>query len=161
MGDKVDNGREQEPREVEAGAERAATGAREFRDENERAMHGGGETDYPFRLPPDVAEADRLRAGGDVKLADRQEQVARDQARAAETLRLNAETIRNTARSLAGAGDGLRENRDGLRGIREDVDVIRRQVARAREQLDDAGVPDANPAGDPGRGAEDGERGGG
>src|SRR5687768_13610077 len=100
VSDNLDPRRDEGLREVETEAERLAADAQRFRDENERGMDRGQETDYAFRLPPDVAHAGRVRAEGDVDLADRQESMAETQRRAAEALRRNAEILQGTARAL-------------------------------------------------------------
>ena len=122
-------------REVEREAERLAGDAAGFRDENERGRQRGPDTDYAFRLPPDMAEADRVRAGDDVELAGRQEQVAEIQRRAAEALRRNAELLQGTARELDRAGEAVRDNRGDLSAIQENAQEIQEQMAQAREQV--------------------------
>jgi len=128
-------------REGESEAERLAADARDARDENERGMHRGQETDYAFRLPPDMAEADRVRSADDVELMDRQEQMADAQRQAAETLRQNAELLQGTARALDDAGAAVRDNRGDIADIQQNAQELQAQVNRAREQVDEAQVP--------------------
>jgi chromosome segregation ATPase len=160
VSDNLDPNRDESLREVAADAQRAADDAREFRSENERAARRGQDTDYDFRLPPDMAEADRVRASDDVELADRQESMAETQRRAAEALRRNAEILEGTARELDRAGEAVRENRDDLRDIQQNTEELRAQVSQAREQVDRTDVPevDRSEMGD-GRGGKEGGNG--
>ncbi|HEX6909678.1 MAG TPA: hypothetical protein VF142_04775 [Longimicrobium sp.] len=161
MSDSLDPRREDDVREAETEADRLAADAQHFRDENERGMDRGQETDYDFRLPPDVAHADRVRAEGDLDLADRQESAAQTQRRAAEALRRSAEMLQGTARELGRAGDAVRENRDDLRDVQQNVEALRAQTDQTREMVDRAEVPDVDRADtDAGNGRRDGERGG-
>lgn len=141
MSDNLDPDRDENLREVEAEAQRAAADAQQFRDENERAMRRGQDTDYDFRMPADMAHADRVRAGDDVELAARQESVAETQQRAAEALRRNAEVLQGTARELDRAGEAVRDNRDDLRDIQQNTKALRAQLSQAREQVDRTDVP--------------------
>jgi predicted ribosome quality control (RQC) complex YloA/Tae2 family protein len=143
-------------RDVEEGADRVARDAQEARAENERGMIRGEETDYAFRLPPDMVEADRVRSADDVELSARQEQVADTQRQAAETLRRNAELLQGTARELDRAQEAVRDTRDDLREMQQNQEEIRGQVAQAREQVEKARIPEVNRGGDDG-----GERGNG
>jgi hypothetical protein len=163
VSDNLGPDRDENLREVEAEAQRAAADAQEFRDENERAARGGQETDYDFRLPPDVAHADRVRAGDDVELASRQESVAETQQRAAEALRRNAEILQGTARELDRAGEAVRDNRDDIQDIQQNAEALRAQVSQAREQVDRTEVPRVDDdGGQGGNGRDDeGERGNG
>jgi len=129
--------REESLREVEAEARRAASDARAFRKENERGVHDEGSPG----LPADVAEVDRVRAGDNVELADRQASTAEAQRRAAGILRHNAEILEGNTRGLDHAGQTLRENREELRGIQQDADELGEQVARTHEQADRAPIP--------------------
>ena len=161
MSDNQYPNRDEGLREVEAEAQRAAADAQQFRDENERARRGGQETDYTFRLPPDVAHADRVRAGDDVELADRQESAAETQQRAAEALRRNAQILQGTSRELERAGEAVRDNRDGLRDIQQNTDELRAQVSQAREQVRNTDVPRVDDDdGERGNGRDGGDRGG-
>lgn len=141
MSENLDPRQGDDLREVESEAERLAGDAREARDENERGMHRGQETDYAFRLPPDVAEADRVRAAGDVELNARQEDLAETQRRAAETLRENAERLQGTARELDRAESAVRDNRGDIAGIQQNAEQLRAQTDLAREMVDEARVP--------------------
>lgn len=146
-------------REVERTAEQVAREAESARQENLRGTQRGEETDYAFRLPPDVAEADRVRSEGDVELNARQETVAETQRRAAEALRRNAETLQAGAESLEHARDAVADNRRDVADIRENVEDLREQVAQSREQVRNTEVPRVDRGGeDPG---EDGVRDGG
>ncbi len=128
-------------REVEERADRVARQAEEARQENLRATHRTQETDYDFRLPPDVAEADRVRAADDVDLSARQEDIAETQRRAAEVLRRNAESLQAGAESLERAREAARDNRRDVSEIRENVEDLRAQVAHARDQVSETDVP--------------------
>jgi methyl-accepting chemotaxis protein len=128
-------------REVEENADRVARQAEDARQENLRATHRTQETDYDFRLPPDVAEADRVRAADDVDLNARQEDVAETQRRAAEALRRNAESLQAGAESLERTSEAARDNRRDVSEIRENVEELRAQVAHARDQVSETDVP--------------------
>jgi methyl-accepting chemotaxis protein len=128
-------------REVEQRADQVAREAEGAREENLRATHRTQETDYDFRLPPDMAEADRIRAADDVDLNARQEDMAETQRLAAEALRRNAESLHAGAESLERTREAAADNRADVREIRENVEDLRAQVAQAREQVDDTDVP--------------------
>jgi pantothenate synthetase len=128
-------------REVEQRADEVARQAENAREENLRATQRTQETDYDFRLPPDVAEADRVRAADDVELNARQEEVAETQRRAAETLRHNAESLHAGAESLEQASEAVADNRRDVAEIRENVEDLRAQVAHARDQVHETDVP--------------------
>jgi DNA repair exonuclease SbcCD ATPase subunit len=131
-------------REVETEARRLASDARDARAENERGTQRGQETDYAFRLPPDVAHADRVRSGDDVELMDRQAQAAEAQRQAAETLRQNAERLQGTARQLDHASEAVRDNRDDVRDVQQNAEELRAQTDRAREMVARAEIPDVD-----------------
>jgi hypothetical protein len=152
-----------EPREdglrgVEQAAEQVAREAEGARQENERATRRGPETDYAFRLPPDVAEADRIRAEDDVELITRQEDVAETQRRAAEALRRNAQALEANAAALDRAGDAVRDNRGDVDDIRQNARALDEQLGEAREQVERARVSRVEDGEDDGR--ADGDRGG-
>ena len=130
-----------ELREVEQRADEIAAEAAGAREENERGTRRGQDTDYAFRLPPDVAEADRIRAADDVELTSRQEDMAETQRRAAEALRRNAEILGATGQALGQTAEAVRDNRRDVGEIRENVDDLRAQVAQAREAVGRAEVP--------------------
>jgi hypothetical protein len=133
--------------EVIRRADELAASARGDLGANQRAAHGGQETDYDFRLPPDLAEADRVRAADDVDLIHRQQDAAETQRTAAQALRETAERLRGTAHELDRTGDAVRDNRDDLDALRQNGDEIRDQVAQAREQVRQTRVPDADASG--------------
>lgn len=128
-------------REVERAADQVAREAEGARQENLRGTQRTQETDYDFRLPPDVVEADRIRSADDVELNARQEDLAETQRRAAQALRRNAETLEAGAKSLERASEAVDENRRHIGEIRENVEDLREQVARARDQVNDTDVP--------------------
>lgn len=128
-------------RQVEQRADEVARQAESAREENLRATQRGQETDYDFRLPPDVAEADRVRAADEVELNARQEDVAETQRRAAEALRRSAESLHAGAESLEHASEAVADNRRDVDEIRENVEDLRAQVAQAREQVRETDVP--------------------
>lgn len=131
-------------RQVEETVDEVARQAEGARRENARATQRGQETDYDFRLPPDVAEADRLRADDDVELNARQEDMAETQRRAAEALRRNEESLRESARSLKRTAGAVHGREADVRDVRKNVEQIREQVARARERVEDARVPEVD-----------------
>jgi pantothenate synthetase len=128
-------------REVEQAADQVARQAEWAREENLRATQRTQETDYDFRLPADVAEADRVRAADDVELSARQEDMAETQRRAAEALRRNAESLHAGAESLERTSEAARDNHRDVSAIRENVDDLRAQVAHARDQVHETDVP--------------------
>jgi|GEM_PF-3466406 len=136
MDPRGDGLRDVEQRAAELSGEAAAA-----REENARGTRRGQETDYAFRLPPDMAEADRIRAADDVELTSRQEGMAETQRRAAEALRRNAETLQAGAQALDRTAQTVRDNRRDVGEIRENVEDLRAQVAHARDQVDRAEVP--------------------
>ena len=159
VSDNVDPRRDDSLREGETEAERLAANAQHFRDENERAMDRGQETGYAFRLPPDVAHADRVRAADDVELADRQESMAETQRRATEALRRNAEMLEGTARELDRAGEAVRDNRGDLRDVQQNVEALQAQTDQTREMVDRAEIPDVDRDGhEGGNGRDEGDR---
>jgi methyl-accepting chemotaxis protein len=137
----IDDPRGEGLRDVEQRADQVARQAENAREENLRATQRTQETDYDFRLPPDVAEADRVRAADDVELSARQEEVAETQRRAAETLRRNAESLQAGAESLERASEAAADNRRDVSEIRENMEDLRAQVARARDQVHETDVP--------------------
>ncbi|HEX2208718.1 MAG TPA: hypothetical protein VHG93_13655 [Longimicrobium sp.] len=135
-------------REVERTADQVAREAEDARRENLRGTRRTQETDYDsFRLPPDVAEADRMRAEDDVELNARQETLAETQRRAAEALRRNAETLQSGARSLERAGEAAADTRRDVGEIRENVEDLRAQVAQARDRINDTDVSEVDRGG--------------
>lgn len=128
-------------RDVEQRADEIAAGAADARDENARATTRGQETDYDFRLPPDVAEADRVRARDEVELSARQEDAAETQRRAAETLRRNAEMLGATGEALDRTAQAVRQNRRDVGEISENVDELREQLGQARDRADSVDIP--------------------
>ncbi len=128
-------------REMAEKADQVARAAEGAREENLRATHRTQETDYDFRLPPDVAEADRVRAADDVELNARQEDMAETQRRAAEALRRSAESLHAGAESLEQASEAVADNRRDVAEIRENLEDLRAQVAQAREQVNETDVP--------------------
>lgn len=134
--------------EVGRRAGELAASARGDLGANQRAAHGGQETDYDFRLPPDIAEADRVRAADDVDLIHRQRDAAEAQRTAAETLRETAERLRATAQELSHTGDAVRDNRDDLNALHQNDGELRDEVAQAREQVRQTRVVDADGADD-------------
>jgi pantothenate synthetase len=133
--------RDDELREVEETADQLARQAEWAREENLRATQRTQETDYDFRLPPDVAEADRVRAADDVELNARQEDMAETQRRAAEALRRNADALHAGAESLEQASEAVADNRRDVAEIRDNVEDLRAQVAHARNQVSETDVP--------------------
>lgn len=133
--------RDDELRGVEERADQVARQAEWAREENLRGTQRTQETDYDFRLPPDVAEADRIRAADDVDLNARQEDMAETQRRAAEALRRNADALHAGAESLEQASDAVADNRRDVAEIRENVQDLRAQVAHARDQVSETDVP--------------------
>ena len=140
------NERAQEPgddalRGVAREADEVADEARAAREENERAAERGQETDYAFRLPPDVAAADRLRADDDVELMQRQEHVAETQRRAAEDLAENARLLAENARTLDAMERQVEENRRGIDEIRENARDLHLGLDNAREGVEETDIP--------------------
>ncbi|HEY0018680.1 MAG TPA: hypothetical protein VGC13_20395 [Longimicrobium sp.] len=130
-----------ELREVEQRAGELAAEAADARQENERGTRRGQDTDYAFRLPPDMVEADRMRSADDVELTARQEDAAQTQRRAAEALRRNAEILGDTGQALDQTAQAVHHNRRDVGEIRETVEELRAQVAQARDAVDRTEVP--------------------
>jgi hypothetical protein len=112
-------------RDVEDTAARVAREAAGSLDENVRAMNGGQETDYAFRLPPDMAEADRIRGADDVDLMNRQANVAEGQRQAAQLLQENA----------------VRDNRGDVGDIQDNVRALGDQLSDVSNQIARTEVP--------------------
>ncbi|HEU0013306.1 MAG TPA: hypothetical protein VFQ45_06455 [Longimicrobium sp.] len=128
-------------RGVARDADGVADEARAAREENERAARGGQETDYAFRLPPDVAAADRVRAEDDVELNQRQERVAETQRRAAQDLAENARLIAENARTLGQTERQIEENRRAIHEIRANARDVHLGLDDAREAVERTDVP--------------------
>jgi methyl-accepting chemotaxis protein len=152
-----DQGGEDTLRDVEETASRVAREAAGSLDENVRAMHGGQETDYGFRLPPDMAEADRVRGADDVDLMNRQADVAETQRQAAQLLQENAERLRRTGQELQRTESAVRENRGDVGDIRDNVRALGDQLSNVSDRIARTEVPrvegPAEGSGDGGAGA--------
>jgi ABC-type transporter Mla subunit MlaD len=136
-----DQGGEDTLRDVKEAASRVAREAADSLDENVRAMHGGQETDYDFRLPPDMAEADRVRGADDVDLMNRQADIAEAQRQAAQLLQENAERLRQTGQELQRTESAVRDNRGDVGDIRENVRALGDQLSHARDRVARTEVP--------------------
>lgn len=128
-------------RDVEDTAARVAREAAGSLDENVRAMHGGQETDYAFRLPPDMAEADRIRGADDVDLMNRQASIAETQRQAAQLLQENAERLRQTGAELQRTESAVRDNRGDVGDIRDNVRALGDQLSDVSDQIARTEVP--------------------
>lgn len=128
-------------RDVEDTAARVAREAAGSLNENVRAMHGGQETDYAFRLPPDMAEADRIRGADDVDLMNRQANVAEGQRQAAQLLQENAERLRQTGQELRRTESAVRDNRGDVGDIRDNVRALGDQLSDVSNQIARTEVP--------------------
>lgn len=139
-----DQGGEGTLRDVEDTAARVAREAAGSLDENVRAMHGGQETDYAFRLPPDMAEADRIRGADDVDLMNRQANVAEGQRQAAQLLQENAERLRQTGQELRRTESAVRDNRGDVGDIRDNVLALGDQLSDVSNRIARTEVPDVD-----------------
>jgi hypothetical protein len=136
-----DQGGDETLRGVEDTAARVAREAAGSLDENVRAMHGGQETDYAFRLPPDMAEADRIRGADDVDLMKRQANIAETQRQAAQLLQENAERLRQTGQELQRTESAVRDNRGDVGDIRDNVRALGDQLSDVSERIGRTEVP--------------------
>jgi len=141
-------------RDVEDTAARVAREAVGSLDENVRAMHGGQETDYAFRLPPDMAEADRIRGADDVDLMNRQASVAEGQRQAAQMLQENAERLRQSGQELRRTESAVRDNRGDVGDIQDNVRALGDQLSDVSNQIARTEVPNVD---GPEDGSEDGD----
>ncbi|HEY7768318.1 hypothetical protein [Longimicrobium sp.] len=149
-----DQGGDDTLRGVEDTAARVAREAAGSLDENLRAMHGGQETDYAFPLPPDMAEADRIRGADDVDLMNRQANVAEGQRQAAQLLQENAERLRQTGQELRRTESAVRDNRGDVGDIRDNVRALGDQLSDVSNQIARTEVPQVDEPAD-GRGNGD------
>lgn len=149
-----DQGGEGTLRDVEDTAARVAREAAGSLDENVRAMHGGQETDYAFRLPPDMAEADRVRGADDVDLMHRQANIAETQRQAAQLLQENAERLRRTGQELRQTESAVRDNRGDVGDIRDNVLALGDQLTDVSERIARTEVPQVD---EPAGGSEGGD----
>ncbi|HEY0035812.1 MAG TPA: hypothetical protein VGB66_03945 [Longimicrobium sp.] len=149
-----DQGGDDTLRSVEDTAARVAREAAGSLEENVRAMHGGQETDYAFRLPPDMAEADRIRGADDVDLMNRQANVAEGQRQAAQLLQENAERLRQSGQELRRTESAVRDNRGDVGDIRDNVRALGDQLSDVSNQIARTEVPQVDEPAD-GRGDGD------
>ncbi len=154
-----DQGGEDTLRNVEDTAARVAREAVDSLDENVRAMHGGQETDYAFRLPSDMAEADRVRGADDVDLMNRQADVAEGQRQAAQLLQENAERLRQTGQELRQTESAVRDNRGDVGDIRDNVRALGNQLSDVSNQISRTEVPRVAGPADGGAGGDADTRG--
>lgn len=154
-----DQGGDDTLRNVEDTAARVAREAVESLDENVRAMHGGQETDYAFRLPPDMAEADRVRGADDVDLMNRQANIAEGQRQAAQLLQENAERLRQTGAELQRTESAVRDNRGDVGDIRDNVRALGDQLSDVSNQIARTEVPRVEGAGEGSEGGDTDARG--
>lgn len=136
-----DQGGDDTLRGVEDTAARVAREAAGSLDGHVRAMHGSQETDYAFRLPPDMAEADRIRGADDVDLMNRQASVAEGQRQAAQLLQENAERLRQTGQELRRTESAVRDNRGDVGDIRDNVRALGDQLSDVSNQIARTEVP--------------------
>lgn len=136
-----DQGGDDTLRGVEDTAARVAREAAGSLDGHVRAMHGGQETDYAFRLPPDMAEADRIRGADDVDLMNRQASVAEGQRKAAQLLQENAERLRQTGQELRRTESAVRDNRGDVGDIRDNVRALGDQLSDVSNRIFQTEVP--------------------
>lgn len=139
--------REQERRSgkrLRDAAERAGELAREARDlrEQRRGVADGHvlpELDRPlgtsvdWRIDAGDERADRVRAGDDVRTAERQERLARNEQEVAAVLGENADALRALASDLQETRRRMRETRQKTESLAADLRANHEAVRQTRE----------------------------
>jgi hypothetical protein len=82
-----------------------------------------------------LERSQRLRAADDARTDERQEELARMEAEAAEALRRNAETLRRTAEGLAETRERMREVAANTRELAADVQATRQDTTKVGEAV--------------------------
>jgi hypothetical protein len=130
--------------QLEETAERTRQIARQAREAPEARDEGGlesgrGEDDVTRDVYEDASDAlersQRVRAADDARTDERQEELARLEAEAAEALRRNAETLRRTAEGLAETRERMREVAANTRELAADVRTTRDDTAKVGEAV--------------------------
>jgi hypothetical protein len=125
-------------------AQRAREIAREAREAPQARGDGGlesgrGEDDVTRDVYGDATGAlersQRVRAADDARTDERQEELARMEAEAAEALRRNAETLRRTAEGIAETRERVREVAANTRELAADVRATREDTAKVGEAV--------------------------
>ena len=129
-----------ELRDTEERAQQLADDAR-----GDAALHrdGAEQTPPPGSYPeglgvhdaPAVHRADDVRRADDLRTANRQEELAESQARAAELLRENARRLERTGEMLHAAGERVQENEGDLQDIRHNTEDLQAQLDRTAQQV--------------------------
>jgi hypothetical protein len=98
-----------------------------------------GRPDHPH---PDIAAADEVRAGDDVRTYERQEAVADQQARAAEAMEDSQRRLFETARHLESTHDEVHRRSDEVRALAADATELRDQARELAEEARAIEAPD-------------------
>ena len=98
-----------------------------------------GRPDHPH---PDIAAADELRARGDVRTFDLQEELATRQAEAAEWMEDNQRRLQETERQLARVREDAAGRRDDVRALAGDARGLRDQAREIHSEVRDIRPPD-------------------
>ena len=97
-----------------------------------------GAPDHPH---PDIAAADHLRARDDVRTFARQEQIARDQARAAEAIEDTQRRLHETGEMLSRVREDVSERAGDVRALAGDARDLREQTQDVHDAARDIRPP--------------------
>jgi len=90
-----------------------------------------GRPDHPH---PDIAAADRVRAEDDVRTFQRQEELAAQQAEAAETMEDSQRLLFENAQRLSAIHDDVHQRTGEVEALAEDAGALRDQTRDVAEQ---------------------------
>lgn len=129
-------------RELEEMARRDRQMARDAaHDADVEAPAAAGMPDHPH---PDIAAADHLRAQGDVRTFARQQALAHDSARAAETLSATAEQLQANRERIEQVRQEAHARTGDVQALAGDTRDLGEQARQAAEQVRDIDVPDVD-----------------
>jgi hypothetical protein len=98
-----------------------------------------GRPDHPH---PDIAAADQVRAEDDVRTFQRQEAIAEEQARAAETMEDSQRLLAENAQRLSELHEDVHERSGEVRALASDAGELREQTREVAEQARDIQPPE-------------------
>jgi len=98
-----------------------------------------GRPDHPH---PDIAAADRVRAEDDIRAFRRQESLADEQARAAETMEDNQRLLFENAQRLSAVRDDVHQRTEDVRALASDAGELREQTREVADQARDIQPPE-------------------
>ena len=98
-----------------------------------------GRPDHPH---PDIAAADQVRAEDDVRTFQRQEELAAQQAEAAETMEDSQRLLFENAQRLSAIHDDVHQRTGDVEALAEDAGELREQTREVAEQARDIEPPE-------------------